>query len=136
VLPCPELTGGFTAVVSNSLLHHLHDPQVLWQAVRQLAEAGAAIYIRDLRRPPSEAVVDDLVATHAREAPPVLRRDYRHSLQAAFSWQEVAAQLRQAGLDSLTVNPVDDRYLEIVGRLDGDRQALTAGPGSTTRAAH
>lgn len=28
-LPDPDLAGGYSAVVSNSLLHHLHDPQVL-----------------------------------------------------------------------------------------------------------
>ncbi len=116
-LPCPELAGGFTAVVSNSLLHHLHDPQVLWQTVRQLAAAGAAIYVKDLRRPADQAGMEALVTLHAADAPPLLRRDYRHSLQAAFSREEVEAQLQEAGLEELTVRELADRHLEIAGRL-------------------
>lgn len=50
-----ELAGGagagFGVVVSNSLLHHLHGPQVLWRTVRQLGAPGALVLIRDLRRP-------------------------------------------------------------------------------------
>ena len=121
-LPCTsEFLGPWAhscgAVVSNSLLHHLHNPQVLWAAVRQLAAPGAALYIKDLRRPDSPPALDALVALHAADAPPVLRRDYRHSLHAAFRVEEVEAQLAEAGLSSLRVAAVADRYLEVWGRL-------------------
>ena len=33
---------GYDAVVSNSLLHHLHDPDVFWRAVREAGRATAA----------------------------------------------------------------------------------------------
>ncbi|MEY2748657.1 MAG: hypothetical protein RLZZ168_673 [Cyanobacteriota bacterium] len=118
-LPDPALPGGFSAVVSNSLLHHLHDPAVLWGAVRQLAAPGACIYVKDLRRPADAASVEALVQRHAADAPPVLQRDYRASLHAAFTPEEVRGQLRAAGLaGSLQVAPTDDRYLEVWGRLD------------------
>jgi hypothetical protein len=103
--------------MSNSLLHHLHDPLVLWNTVRQLAAPGATIYVKDLRRPPSLASLDFLVALHAADAPPVLRRDYRHSLRAAFTVAEVEAQIDQADLSDLRVSAVEDRYLEVWGRL-------------------
>lgn len=103
-------------MVSNSLLHHLHDPQVLWRTVRQLAAPGAAVYIKDLRRPADQAALERLVATHAAQAPPVLQHDYRQSLRAAFTAPEVEEQLRQAGLEQLLVRDLDDRYLEIMGR--------------------
>ena len=45
---------GFSAVVSNSLLHHLHDPAVLWGAIQTLAAPGALVVVRDLRRPMTE----------------------------------------------------------------------------------
>lgn len=115
-LPSSRLQGGYNAVVSNSLLHHLHDPQVLWSTVRQLAAPGAAIYIKDLRRPADQAALERLVTTHAAGAPPVLQHDYRQSLQAAFTVQELEAQLRQAGLEQLLVREAEDRYLEIMGR--------------------
>lgn len=109
--------GHWTAVISNSLLHHLHDPLVLWQAVRRLAAPGAAVCIKDLRRPLDAAGLEALVQRHAAGAPPVLRRDYAQSLRAAFRRVEVEAQLQQAGLEGLAVRELDDRYLEVWGRL-------------------
>lgn len=117
-LPDPHLKGGFTAVLSNSLLHHLHDPAVLWRTVRQLGASGACVYIKDLRRPPSPEAVLALQQRYLAEAPPVLQRDYIASLHAAFSPVEVRAQLEAAGLaQQLQVGALDDRYLEVWGRL-------------------
>ncbi|WP_411870930.1 class I SAM-dependent methyltransferase [Vulcanococcus limneticus] len=112
-----ELAGGFTAVVSNSLLHHLHDPLVLWRAVAKLAAPGATVYVKDLRRPSSPEAAQDLLARHLADAPPVLQRDYLASLHAAFEPGEVADQLQITGLGQLQVRPLDDRYLEVWGRL-------------------
>ena len=117
-LPAPQLAGGYSAVVSNSLLHHLHDPAVLWHSVRQLAAPGARVYVKDLRRPASAAAADLLRQRYLADAPPVLQHDYLASLHAAFTPEEVGAQLRAAGLaDQLQVAAVEDRYLEVWGRL-------------------
>ena len=123
-LPCSKQQLGFWAgscdlLVSNSLLHHLHDPLVLWHSLHQLARPGARIYIKDLRRPPSRQALDALVALHAADAAVVLRRDYRNSLQAAFTPEEVQAQLGQCGLSQLQVQPCGDRYLEVWGQAPG-----------------
>jgi SAM-dependent methyltransferase len=115
VLPSAELAGPCSAVVSNSLLHHLHDPGVFWGAVRQLSGPDTGLYVRDLRRPANPAELEALVARHAGTAPEVLRRDYARSLGAAFTRSEVIGQLESAGLGGLEVREVDDRYLEIQG---------------------
>jgi SAM-dependent methyltransferase len=107
----------YGVLVSNSLLHHLHDPAVLWQTVRQLASPAALVVVRDLRRPASEEALQALVARYAADAPAVLRRDFANSLAAAFRPEEVEAQLALAGLSALRVEPLEDRYLEISGRL-------------------
>jgi trans-aconitate 2-methyltransferase len=117
LLPSTELEGGHTAVISNSLLHHLHDPQVLWQSVRQLGAPGAVVVIHDLRRPSNETEQEALVERYAAGAPPILRRDYSHSLRAAFTLQEVREQLALAGLSELQLAERDDRYLVVWGRL-------------------
>lgn len=110
----------FGAVVSNSLLHHLHGPQVLWTAVRQLAAPGALVFVRDLRRPASPEAVLALRDRYLSDAPPVLQHDYVASLHAAFTAVEVQQQLLAAGLaDQLQVAERDDRYLEVWGRLAG-----------------
>lgn len=105
--------GEYDAVVSNSLLHHLHDPMVLWRAVVVTARVGAPVFIADLARPGSEAAVDALVAGMADE-PEVLQRDFRASLHAAFTVEEVRGQLRAAGLD-LAVELIDDHHLVVWG---------------------
>jgi len=114
-----ELEAHFSAVVSNSLLHHLHDPAVLWQTVAQLGAPGAFIYVQDLRRPVNAEAVEALVAIEMASAPEVLRRDYRASLHAAFTVAEVREQLEHAGLAAqLQVAPLQERYLEVWGQLN------------------
>ena len=120
LLPCPSLAGRrFSAVVSNSLLHHLHQPQQLWQALGPLAAPGAVVVVRDLRRPPDPAGLEALLARPGAGLDPLVYRDYAHSLRAAFSPDEVRQQLRQAGLVGLAVHEIDDQYLEVRGRLPG-----------------
>ena len=118
VLPSEQIPkGGYDLVLSNSLLHHLHDPRVLWRTVRETAKPGAIVLIMDLMRPASASWAEALVATYAADAPEVLRRDFRNSLFAAFEPKEVIDQLDQAGLTELQVGVVSDRHLAVFGRL-------------------
>jgi len=105
------------AVVSNSLLHHLHDPSVLWRTLGQVAVPRAPVLVADLRRPESEAEARRIVEVYARNEPEVLRRDFYNSLLAAFELGEVKAQLEKAGLDVFRVQAVGDRHLEVYGRM-------------------
>jgi trans-aconitate 2-methyltransferase len=119
-LPCPSLSGRqFSALVSNSLLHHLHDPQLLWRTVRHLAAPGAVLFLQDLRRPADEPALETLVRRHGAGLAPLVRADYVHSLRAAFTAPEVVAQLELAGLEGLAVTSHDDQYLRVEGRLPG-----------------
>ena len=116
----PRPPGRFMGLISNSLLHHLHDPRVLWDALPPLAAPGAVVLVRDLRRPAGPDAVQALLRRHLADAPPVLQRDYVASLHAAFSVEEVRQQLVVAGLaDQLQVAELDDRYLEVWGCLAG-----------------
>lgn len=117
----PERTGlarEFDTLISNSLLHHLHDPQVLWQSLQALALPGAAILVMDLLRPASRVAVSELVANYAGDAPAVLQRDFFNSLCAAFRPDEVRGQLREAGL-AFDVETVSDRHLLVYGTMPG-----------------
>ncbi len=117
-LPCDELPRThYDVILSNSLLHHLHDPQVLWRTVREVAKPGALVLVMDLMRPASAGWAEALVATYMADAPEVLRSDFRNSLFAAFEPQEVVEQLRDAGLAELEVGVVSDRHLAVSGRL-------------------
>jgi SAM-dependent methyltransferase len=117
VLPADELADRrYGAVVSNSLLHHLDDPAVLWATAATCARPGVPIAVMDLVRPATRADLDRLVGTYATEAPEVLRADFRNSLAAAYRLDEVAGQLAAAGLGHLAVEQVTDRHLLVAGR--------------------
>tara|TARA_B100001750_G_scaffold221515_1_gene210149 strand:- start:3783 stop:4205 length:423 start_codon:yes stop_codon:yes gene_type:complete len=109
-----KLRGGFAAVFSNSLLHHLHDPIPFWLEVKRLTLAGGSIMIQDLRRPPSRARARELTRLHTAGDPPLLKQLFYQSLLAAFTPSEVREQLREAGLD-LRVRATTDRHLVVSG---------------------
>jgi SAM-dependent methyltransferase len=113
----PLTDGAYDLILSNSLLHHLHDPATLWAEVRRLARPGAGVLVMDLMRPPHADGVESLVRTYAADAPGVLRRDFRNSLLAAFEPGEVEQQLELAGLSTLSVEQVSDRHLAVSGVL-------------------
>ena len=108
----------YTAIICNSLLHHLADPMVLWNSIKQFAAPGAPIFVMDLRRPDSETQVDNLTSLYARNEPEVLRQDFHNSLHAAFTPEEVRAQLLEAGLEQLQVEESGDRHLIVYGTMD------------------
>ncbi len=122
-LPASGLAGDYDALVSNSLLHHLNDPLDLWRSIRDQGAPGAHVLVMDLLRPGSPEAVDSLVARYAADAPDVLRRDFRASLHAAYTLDEVREQLGACGLDHLGVEQVSDRHLAVMGRLSSVAEA-------------
>jgi predicted CoA-binding protein/predicted RNA methylase len=114
-LPANLPRGPFDTVISNSLLHHLADPQALWSSVRTCAAPDAAVFVMDLLRPGSRAAAGRLVDRHAHGAPEVLRRDFLRSLLAAYRPEEIEAQLALAGLGRFRVEVVSDRHLVVFG---------------------
>ena len=102
-------------VVSNSFLHHLHNPSKLWKSLKSLTSKGSVHLHRDLRRPFSMDKSLELQKKYLPNSPPVLVNDYLSSLQAAFTVEEVKTQLQNEGLDCLSVYEFEDRYLEVVG---------------------
>lgn len=107
----------YDAVISNSLLHHLHDPAVFWHAVREAGAPGAAVLVMDLFRPRTRADAQAIVDQYAADEPDVLRADFLASLCAAFEPDEIREQLRASGLAGLQVRTVSDRHLLVTGVL-------------------
>ncbi len=104
-------------VTSNSILHHLHRPEVLWRTVRRAARPGTKVFVMDLMRPAAAALVDDYVARYAAGEPAILQHDFAASLHAAFTVDEVRAQLDAAGLHELAVEATSNRHLLVSGVL-------------------
>ena len=107
----------YDLVFSNSLLHHLADPRVLWQSALRFAERNAPLFVMDLLRPASRDEAASLCQCYAAGEPPILQRDFEHSLLAAYRPDEVRAQLVEVGLGSLSVEVVSDRHLIVWGRM-------------------
>lgn len=107
----------YEAVISNSLLHHLHDPSGLWRMIRTRGAPGAPVLVMDLMRPASVAAAQALVDQYAGSEPEVLRRDFYNSLLAAFEPGEVRRQLADARLGHFEVAEASDRHLVVRGRL-------------------
>jgi SAM-dependent methyltransferase len=107
--------GPYAAIISNSLLHHLHRPAVLWETIAACASADTRIYVVDLFRPETVAAARRLVDAYAAGGPEILRRDFFHSLCAAFEPREVEMQLEAAGLSGLAVAVISDRHLVVQG---------------------
>ena len=103
-------TRSFDAVICNSLLHHFADPVTLWRTAALCSKPGAPVLLIDLLRPADHDVAVRLVKEHAKDAPPVLERDFIASLHAAYTIDEVQQQLRAAGLPSFPVDQVDELH--------------------------
>jgi ubiquinone/menaquinone biosynthesis C-methylase UbiE len=111
-LPDPALEKQqFDAIVCNSLLHHFADPVALWRTAALCVKLHAPILTVDLLRPPDRETAVRLVQEHAKDAPPVLQRDFTASLHAAYSLEEVRRQLTAAGLSQFQVDQVDELHL-------------------------
>jgi ubiquinone/menaquinone biosynthesis C-methylase UbiE len=110
-------TKRYPLIFSNSLLHHLADPMVLWAEIQRWAEAEAAVFIMDLLRPDTREQAAQLVEQYAQNEPEILRRDFFNSLLAAYRLDEVTAQLHQAGLSQLQVKVVSDRHFIVWGNI-------------------
>jgi ubiquinone/menaquinone biosynthesis C-methylase UbiE len=98
------------AALSNSLLHHLPNPLQFWYRLKQLVKPGSAVLVMDLLRPESTEAARDLVDQYAADESPILKRDFYNSLLAAYTEDEVAAQLAEMNLSRLLIDVPDDRH--------------------------
>ena len=114
----PLAPSEYEVILSSSFLHHLHDPQALWETIRSCAKPGAIVFVIDLRRPTSRARARAFTARYSGGEPEVLRRDFYNSLLAAFTPAEVRRQLKLSRLDGLRVEVVSDRHLAVYGRVE------------------
>jgi 2-polyprenyl-3-methyl-5-hydroxy-6-metoxy-1,4-benzoquinol methylase len=111
----PTSAPPYDVIISNSLLHHLHDPAHLWLAIHHHAAPETIVCIMDLMRPASTAQAGRLVEEYAAEEAEILKRDFYNSLLAAFTPSEVRRQLDEHNLTCLEVKTISDRHFMIYG---------------------
>jgi ubiquinone/menaquinone biosynthesis C-methylase UbiE len=102
--------GAFDSVISNSLIHHLAEPQLALLEMVRVLHPGGRLFVRDLVRPSTREAVEHLVASHAADEPPANQQLLRQSLLAALTLDEMRAMARQAGLPADSVQLTSDRH--------------------------
>jgi len=101
--------------ISNSLLHHVPNPLLFWNKLRQLVKPGSPVLVMDLLKPESPEEAQAIVDRYAANEPEVLRRDFYNSLLAAFTEDEVTTQLARMNLTRLLIDVPDDRHWVVGG---------------------
>lgn len=99
-LPNLEIApGDYDIIISKDLLHHIPDPLDFWHEVERLANDHTLIYVMDLVRPGSKDEAKKIVETVAQNEPEILQLDFYNSLLAAFTIEELKAQIEKTTLN-------------------------------------
>lgn len=82
----------FDLVMCNSVLHHFAEPHNLFAEIARVARPGAAILVRDLRRPGALSYPFH-VRWHGRKYSGTMYQLYRQSVRAAYTVPELQSML-------------------------------------------
>ena len=99
-LPFPDAS--FDLVMCNSVLHHFEEPRNLLAEMARVAKPGAAILLRDLRRPRRLAYPFH-VRWHGRHYSGEMRRLFRDSVRASYTLPELRQMVEYSALRGVQV---------------------------------
>ncbi len=105
----------YRCIISTNFLHHLHNPKIFWQTIKQQASSGTYIFLTDLYRPPTRKKAKWFVSEYASRESELLKRDYFNSLLASFEPNEIERQINESELSELRIKLINDRHLVIYG---------------------
>lgn len=106
----PESDGAFDVVMSNSIVHHIPEPQAVLDECWRILKPGGLLFVRDLLRPVNEATRQHLVAIYVGDANPHQRQLFADSLHAALTVDEVRTLVKPWGLPATSVQATSDRH--------------------------
>jgi ubiquinone/menaquinone biosynthesis C-methylase UbiE len=109
----PEPDSTYDAVMSNSIVHHIPEPRMLFQELWRVLKPGGLFFVRDLMRPDDRDTLETLVIIYAGDANDHQRQMFRDSLHAALTVVEVRDLVREFGISSDAVQATSDRHWTI-----------------------
>ena len=110
-LPYPDNT--FDGLISNSIVHHIHDAMKALKEMGRVAQPKGVVLIRDLLRPETLADAQGFVDRYAADDTPYQQKLYYDSFLAAFTIAEVNEMLTQMDMPNTTVVQSTDRHWSI-----------------------
>jgi len=99
----------FDVITCNSVLHHVSDLSLFWNTIFRLSRKNGIICLMDLERPKSNKEMDDILLKYGGKDP-ILLDDFKNSLKAAYTINEVSQQLDGYNNISFNIKPVSDRH--------------------------
>lgn len=102
--------GAFDVVMSNSIVHHIPEPERCLQELDRVTCEGGLVFIRDLARPADEEVLESQVRMYAGDENEHSRQMFRESLHAALTVEEIRALIKRLGYDPQSVQMTSDRH--------------------------
>ncbi len=107
----------FDAVISNSIVHHIPQPQSAVGEILRVLRSDGLLIVRDLLRPNDLETLEQLVATYAGDENDHQQQMFRDSLHAALTLDEVRAMIREFGLPAECASQTTDRHWTISCRI-------------------
>ena len=105
-----ESDARFEAVFSNSIIHHIPEPETALAEMVRLVAPGGTLFIRDLERPKNQESLFHLVETYAGGESEQARAMFRDSLHAALTLDELRSLCLSLGLPESCVARTSDRH--------------------------
>lgn len=104
----------FDIVVSNSCIHHMHNPVELFREAKRLVSKGGLIYFKDLLRPNSFEELKQLVDKYAYNDSDYQKTLFYNSLHASLTLDEIRANSESAGLSGAEIIQTSDRHWVLI----------------------
>jgi ubiquinone/menaquinone biosynthesis C-methylase UbiE len=102
--------GSFEGVISNTIIHHIPDPQPVLDEMARLVARGGTLLVRDLARPDSHPEIIRLADLYAARETRAARALFEASLNAALALDEIRAIVHSLGHDGSEVSMTSDRH--------------------------
>ena len=107
-MPYPDAY--FDMVISNSIIHHLPNPLPFLEELKRVLKPNGAIFLRDLMRPNSQEILEEIVNKYAADCNEHQKMLFRDSLHAAFTLDEINELMQQASLENVHIYQSSDRH--------------------------
>ena len=107
-MPYPD--AHFDMVISNSIIHHLPNPLPFLQEIKRVLKPNGAIFLRDLMRPNTTEIVNEIVEKYTSDCNEHQKMLFRDSLHAAFTLDEIKELMQQALLENMHIYQSSDRH--------------------------